>query len=347
MKQPKLTPIIVDVTRDRLALASKVNAEPLVFKFTPEMISDLEVVNKEELRIKLHDFIVENKIKPAPLIIILEESVFFAKDYPGAEPSMDEVQSFIDTVPFAGVSSKVFKMNNGHKLVVINRDLYQSLQQVFEKLQFPLLSVVPGFVLTTINAPLQFSADSSRIIYKKLDIVLASSFAGNGSEDGSFAEKREAWLEKHKVVVVLLVLVLVGVCIAVAMMTLRKKPPTVKPLVVSAPRQVETETTEATPTPAVETVPPEEIQKLSSEVLNGSGVAGMAASWEAKLREWGFTDVKTGNTAITNGVKVTFSQKVPENLRTQIKEELKKQTSEIVATESAASNTDIILVIGK
>ncbi len=346
-KSVKTVPIVVDVSRERLSLCTKSNLEPVVFAFTPEMISDLEVINKEVLRTKLQDFVVQNKIKPTPLVIILEESVCFEKTYPGPEqPPMEEVQKFIDTVPFSAVSSKLFRVGNGFKLVAINRDLYETLQQVFEKLQFPLMSVVPGFVLTTINAPPQFSGESCRVIYRKLDVVTESSFSGGGAEDESFSNKEEAWLEKHKIMVVILVLAVVAGCIAVAIMTLTRKKP--RPRVINL-GPVPTVMVEmiASPTPEAATYSAAQVQALSAQVLNGTAVHGMAASWEAKLRAWGIANITTGNGPATVGAAVTFSAKVPETFRKVMTDELKKTWSTVNATESASSGFDIVLVVGK
>lgn len=328
-------------------MCSSTNLEPVIFSFNESVMADLEVINREELKSKLQVFVEGNKIKPSPLLMVLEESVYFEKNYPGpSAPSMEEVQKFIDTVPFSAVSSKLFKTGNSYKMVVINRELYEALDQIFEKLGFPLMSVVPGFVLSTVNAPPKFSSESCRVIYKKMDEILVNSFSGVANE-GSFANKKEAWLEKNKIMVVVLSILMVGVCIAVAFITLTKKPVQKTKKVVAAVPVPTVVKALPTPTPMVASVSAEMVEKLTVQVLNGSGVVGMAASWEEKLKEWGFVGVKTGNTVLTAGVTVTFSKNVPDVFKLLMTEELQKTGSIVTATDSSATKFDVVLVIGK
>lgn len=345
MKKLKVLPIIVDVSRERLAVSTSANPEPVIFPFAQSMMMDLEVVNREELQAKLQAFVTQAKIKPGPILMVLEESVYFEKNYTGTNsPSMEEVQKFIDTVPFGAVSSKLFKISTGHKLVVINRELYEVLDQIFEKMGYPLMSVVPGFILGQVNAPPKYSVESARVVYRKLDEVLANSFSGVAGE-GTFSNKKEAFIEKNKVMVIAISILLIVGCGVTAFVVLNKKPPVRQKRVVTVPAPVVTKV--PTPTPETATVSAEMVEKLTAQVLNGSGVPGAAASWEQKLGELGFKNVKTGNGTRTDGVTVTFSKSTPEVLRTLLTSELKKEFSEVRATESAASNFDIVLVIGK
>jgi len=347
MKKQKVLPVIIDVTREKLSLCSSSNFDPVIFNFNESMMTDLEVINREELKSKLQAFVVEKKIKPSPLLMVLEDSVYFEKNYTGpTAPSMEEVQKFIDTVPFSAVSSKLFKVGNGYKMVVINRELYEALDQIFEKLGFPLMSVVPGFILSTVNAPPKFSSESCRVIYKKMDEILANSFSGVANE-GSFANKKEVWLEKNKIMVIVLSFLMIGVCITVAFLTLTKKPTSKAKKVVTAVVVPTVVKAMPSPTPEAATISAEMVEKLTAQVLNGSGVVGMAASWEAKLKEWGFVGVKTGNAVQTTGVVVTFSNNVPEVVKSLMTEELKKTGNAVTATDSSAINFDVVLVIGK
>jgi len=307
-------PTIIYVDRDKLSLCAPYHLEPLVINLPPEQVSDLEIVNPQELDTYLRTFIDHNKIKPSPLVIIIAQSVYFEKNYTGQNPpTPEEVESFTETIPFAAVSSKLFRVISGFKQVVINRDFYESLKNTFEEMGFQVIAVVPGFALGQ-NAVAGFTAETCRIIYRKMDQIFADSMIG--AKDNtlpSLHQKEQAMLESHKLVIIIVILLVLAVCGGALYLTYGRTPARNPALTSVIPRVplAPTETPVPTPTPDETTLTPDELKTLSVQILNASGKIGQAASMSAKLKSLGFDKVQIGNNPrITNQTSLFLSPRV-------------------------------------
>jgi hypothetical protein len=295
-------PTIIHIDRDKLSLCAPYHLEPLVFKFPPELVSDLEIVDAPELNNGLRNFIEQYKIKPGLLVIIVAQSVYFEKNYTGQNPpTPEEVENFIDTIPFSTVSSKLFRVISGFKQVVINREFYETLKNSFEEMGFQVIAVVPGFALGQ-NAIAGFTADTCRIIYRKMDQIIADSMIGaKDNINATLHEKEQAMLESHKIIVVALTLLVLAVCGGALYFTYGR-PPVSKPIQTNTIPQLSPEPTGTPePTPVAEvSLSAEELANLSVQILNASGKIGQAASMSAKLKSLGFDKVQIGNNPKTS-----------------------------------------------
>jgi hypothetical protein len=296
-------PTIVNIDRDKLSLCAPYHLEPLSFKFPPELVSDLEIVNPSDLNTGLRNFIELNKIKPGPLVIIVAQSVYFEKNYTGQNPpTPEEVENFIDTIPFSTVSSKLFRVISGFKQVVINRDFYESLKGTFEELGFQVIAVVPGFALGQ-NAIAGFTAETCRIIYRKIDQIIADSMIGaKDNTAATFHRKEQAMLESHKIIVILSTLLVLAICGGALYLTFGRPPVVHKALTANVIPQVPPEPTETplpTPVPEAPALTADDINNLTVQILNASGKVGQAASMSAKLKSLGFAKIQIGNNAKT------------------------------------------------
>lgn len=304
-------PHVVNVTRDKLVMCTPASPDPLVFTFTPGMIGDMEVTGRVELESGLKTFLSDHKLKPTSLVIILASSIYFEKDYPGPNiPSSADMEDFIDTIPFAVTSSKLFRSGSGFKQIVINRELYESLKKAFEDLGFKVSAVVPAFVLGPTDEHQEVTAETCRIIYKKMDQITANSFLSLKDNAASLHRKEQVFLEKHKLAVVLatlLVLVFAAIMIPITLKPIFQKRPRVQtPIIVKpAPTTVPTPTVDLPSTPSSDL-----LASLTVQVLNASGRAGQAASLSAYLRSSGLTQIQTGNTVqIADSTSLVMSPK--------------------------------------
>ncbi len=294
--------MIVDVARDGLRLCSSTSLEPILCKFDSSFVSDLEITNAQELFSRVKVFVEQKKIKPGNLVLILASSVYFEKDYPGPlPPTQETAEEFIDTVPFSATSSKIFKKGNSFKQVVINRDHYEALRHSFEDLGFKIAAVVPDFVLGS-GSQGEFSAESCRLIYRKLDQIIADSIITQNDET-SLHQKEQAFLEKHKILLALFSLLFIGGAVVMVAITLNsppfKKSAPVKKVVTVTPVPKISPSPIPTPTPATPSA--ELISSYSVQVLNASGVSGQAASLSNLLKGAGFTKITTGNASTQTG----------------------------------------------
>src|SRR3989344_4723541 len=131
---------IIFLQKDKFDFYSPGLIKIIEFRFVPEIIRDLEIINSELLENLIKLFVSNNKIPPSELIIVLADNACFVKDFivpailvspqqQGALPStlqnsdvsgkfQEDINAFIDNVPFENVQSRNFPMGNGTKVLV-------------------------------------------------------------------------------------------------------------------------------------------------------------------------------------------------------------------------------------
>ncbi len=160
---------IIYLQKDKLQLMSPFLASIVEFRFTPEMVQDLDVLNSDLLEEQIKLFVTNGKIPPSNLIIVLCDNAYFVKDIlfpnqpaavppkpgqppvPAAKVSLDDLKPqidlFVEHVPYENVVSKTFPLKNGVRVCAVNQDFYGTVQLAFEKTGFVVSSVFPGMVL--------------------------------------------------------------------------------------------------------------------------------------------------------------------------------------------------------
>ncbi len=165
---------IVYIQKDRLQLYSPFLSSIIEFRFVPEIVQDLDVINKELLENLIKSFIANNKISPSNLIIVISDSASFSKDFVNPTTSGQQLtqtglqaqaDEFIQNVPFENVSSKKFPLPNGIKAYTTNQELYETVQLAFEREGFIIEEVIPAFVFgVNVNTKTTMDATTANII---------------------------------------------------------------------------------------------------------------------------------------------------------------------------------------
>jgi hypothetical protein len=161
---------IIFLQKDKFDFYSPGLAKIIEFRFVPEIIRDLEVVNSELLDNLIKLFVASNKIPPTELIIILSDNTCFMKDFPAIQAQnqntqqsgqqgspvtpvqqqageIDEkIRDFAENVPFERVATKKFQTAGGTKVLAVNRDFFEVVKGAFEKNGFRINGVYPGLV---------------------------------------------------------------------------------------------------------------------------------------------------------------------------------------------------------
>lgn len=151
---------------------------PLTFQFPENCVKDLEIINQEELVNQIKIFSEQNVLIPANITIILSPSVVFEKDFQTQEESHDEeMQKFLDAVPFELIASKNIYSENGVRIVAANKTLYEEIGASFIKLGSVLDSVIPYEALgENIGLLNDLNVQNAEIVLKKVDTVKQMSF---------------------------------------------------------------------------------------------------------------------------------------------------------------------------
>lgn len=114
-----------------------------------DVVKDLEVIDAEKLENQIKVFVSNFKLPPCNLILVLSDALVFQKDIIGvSSQDIDSyVQNFLDNVPIENIFSKLFPIENGVKVIAVNKQLFESVGRAFQNLGFVVLSVIPEILL--------------------------------------------------------------------------------------------------------------------------------------------------------------------------------------------------------
>ncbi|OGH22460.1 MAG: hypothetical protein A3F31_05440 [Candidatus Levybacteria bacterium RIFCSPHIGHO2_12_FULL_38_12] len=114
-----------------------------------DLVKDLEVIDKNKLENQIKVFAANFKLPPCNIILVLSEAVIFQKDIIGVNQNEIDsyIQDFLDNIPVETVSSKLFPIENGVKIIAVNRQLYEVIGKTFQSLGFSVLSIIPEILL--------------------------------------------------------------------------------------------------------------------------------------------------------------------------------------------------------
>ena len=150
---------IIYILRDKFQMYIPNPSSILEFRFLPEFIRDMDIVNKELLFNLLDLFIKNSKIPPTSFIIVIADSASIIKDFlpPLPKPNLDE---FIEHIPFEEVTSKTIPIQNGIRVYATNKDLYENIREFLIHMGSEVIYVLPG---TIIGPELHPSLDANGI----------------------------------------------------------------------------------------------------------------------------------------------------------------------------------------
>lgn len=143
---------ILFLTRDHFEFVDAAVSSVLRFDFIPSLVRDMEVVNPSLFEEQIKGFIETDNLSPSEMVILLSDNVQFVKDFTSVlqdqqDTEEEQVQAFVDTVPFENTSAKVFQFETGKKIIAVNQDLYETIKNAFQKLGFSITFVVPSFII--------------------------------------------------------------------------------------------------------------------------------------------------------------------------------------------------------
>lgn len=179
-------PTVVEVRRQGLKVCGTNVVDVAQMPFAEGVVKDLDVADQVKLATQVKEFVTASQIKPTPLVIILSSEVYFDREITGTTDSevSAQGQTFVDSVPLVNPSSKLFKLKDKYRMVVINRRLYESIRSAFEAAGFLVTAVVPELVLGEAGVAGDFDANACRVILKKMDYILENSFIGGAQPVG-------------------------------------------------------------------------------------------------------------------------------------------------------------------
>ena len=339
----KIVPTIISVSRAGLSMCGAGINGLLKMPFGAEVVKDLNVVGLAELAAQIKAFVETNKIAPTDLVVVLDGETYFEKQVAGKtdDQMAVEVQEFVDSVPLASPSSKIFKVGDKYHVVVINRRLYESVRTAFEALGFAVKAVVPEMVLGSVGVGSVFDANACRLILKKMAYVMENSFVGV-----THVERDDSWVNKNKKTAVALAVGAILVAVAGVGLIVWQTAQARQAAVARAKARL-VRTAQAVPspvpTPTVSATASAKLSDLSVRIVNASGVAGEAQKVKENLVQIGFSsDIEVGTLAMADKTLTVFSLRVSQEDR--------KKVMAIVggsSQENTQTQFDVLITLGK
>lgn len=113
-------------------------------KLPQNTIKDLEIVDKNALALFLQSLFTKYKLNAKNVIIILSPNIYYEKILKSiGEEQESEIRSFLDTVPFDALRSKVYIQGTTSRVIAINKNLCESLVWAFEQSGIGVTAVIP------------------------------------------------------------------------------------------------------------------------------------------------------------------------------------------------------------
>ncbi len=141
--------IICYIDRNKILFYKDIDGSMLQMDFPPNVVSDQELNSREKLEHLIETFIDANKLEKGNILFIFASDMSIEKDFPDelAEKKNEEIQKFIDMIPFEEVLSKTYTLNKKTKTIAINQEIYESIKSIFAKRGYFLAGIIPSAVL--------------------------------------------------------------------------------------------------------------------------------------------------------------------------------------------------------
>lgn len=261
MAAPVKQRALIYLEKNRLDYIDEKIGNTLKLDFPASVLSDLEIINKEEFIKLLDAFISANKLVSSVFLVIVSNNLVFEKNFTQIDETNkeNEIHNYLDNVPFEEIGYKVFNQEKGIKIIAFNKEIYDIVRFVFESHNFFANgAVTENMADGTLASAHTLNTQSFKEILTKFDILRQQSLLGYDapmySNQSSSAPQSLSTFKKPKSYLIILLGVfvfLIGVLIFVFIQSNKPLPktkiqPTSAPL--AAPTALPTPTNVLLPT---------------------------------------------------------------------------------------------------
>jgi len=154
----------------------------LQLPFTKEIVNDQEIISKEKFFQELQTFFSQHSISPSNFVIMISSNLIYKKDFPdNPAPKNEDIQNFLDSVPFEEVLSKVYKLNKKMEVVATNKQFCDEVERSLVQLQSKVIAIVPLNIIQEVIPELSQNLDLG-IAFTKIETIKEYSFITFGEE---------------------------------------------------------------------------------------------------------------------------------------------------------------------
>jgi hypothetical protein len=380
--------IILFIDRDGFDVHQDVLASAPKFNFTPDLVINSDVIDKGKLSNLIGTLIQINKIVSSSLVVVLSDNIIFTKDLTipasksttqnGKEATQpkngdiqskdeeQEVQSFLENIPFEDVMARVIKTGNMNRIVAVNRDLVLAITEAFVNKGSSTEVVVPGFMygqsinfaagLTSANIKAilentetlkigNLLIDQEKIInFKPLEDKPISSLV-DAKIDSNDIKKPKNLRQYILAGVFVLLLVVLGIVYYFSVASQKPAPKIKNNPVNSKISPTVVPASDQTPIASVSA----DLKDIKVTIAVNSQTDGKLILLKSGLVKIGLQDIasEVSQAAIPGKSSVIFSQDIPADLRNNIIVEIKKILPDISILENQDADFTINIIVGK
>jgi hypothetical protein len=357
------------------------------FNFTQDLVSNLDVVNKVQFVSLVSTFIEINKIVPSSLAIILSDDVIYIKDLagpvqkpvlaPGSAPApkieatedkehKDEVENFLENIPFEEILARVIKTGNINRIVAVNRDLVMTTVDAFTVKGSTIDSITPGFMYgQNVNFTKGLTSDNLKAILGNVEILRLGNLLTDqekmiiGRDIRSELESPSAIVEKKKqnltqyilAGIFVILLIVLGVVYFLSQKADEASDTKNINSIINQKIAVPAVIPTATPVPATAsaTISSSDLKTVNIKISYDTQSSSIAASLKTGFSGMGFENVANEISKVSTPEKssVIFSQNISTDLRSSIITEIKEVLQNFSILESQDASSTIDISIGK
>jgi len=379
----KSHPIILFIDRFGFSVYQDTLTTIPKFNFTQDLVSNLDVVNKVQFVSLVSTFIEINKIVPSSLAVILSDDVIYIKDLAGPvqkpvsapapkteatedKEHKDEVENFLENIPFEEILARVIKTGNMNRIVAVNRDLAMTIADAFMAKGSTIDSITPGFMYgQNVNFTKGLTADNLKVILGNVEILRSGNLLTDqekmiiGRDIRSELESPAAIVEKKKQnltqyilagIFVILLIVLGVVYFLSQKADEASDTKNINSIInqrIAVPAVIPT----AIPVPATAsaTISPSDLKTVNIKISYDTQSSSIAASLKTDFSGMGFENVVNEISKVSTPEKssVIFSQNISTDLRSSIITEIKEVLQNFSILESQDASSTIDISIGK
>lgn len=140
---------------------------PVPMEITPDIFSDLELINGKKLDILIKKFIVTHKLGPKNIIILLSTQMTYDREFPHGSIEVEKhIEEFLELVPFENVISKKALFSGRTKVIAANKEFCDGVKASFVNAGFIVSGIYPLSLCLELAPELQSSMDLNMVINK-------------------------------------------------------------------------------------------------------------------------------------------------------------------------------------
>ncbi|MBI2613770.1 MAG: hypothetical protein HYW62_03280 [Candidatus Levybacteria bacterium] len=370
-------PIILFLDRNGFSIFQDTLSNVARFNFTPDIVANLDVVNKEQFGRLIATFIQINKIVPSSLSLVLSDNIIYEKDMvdivekqtppvqtvsleaPGNidKEHKEEIQAFLEDVPFEEVLAKVIKTDKLNRIAAVNKDLVMTIADVFVNKGSTIEAVIPSFMYgTNINFAAGLTQNNIQIILEGSEVLRTGNLLTNQqritSPQGLEIEQKEKEKKPQNLSLYILIGVFVTLVIILAVVYLNMGASQTHPASKKIKSAVDNSVAIPTTAPSVQiqaSAIPTDLKVIRVKIVQSTQASEIFNSLSQQLQAIGFQDIKSSvsETSPAEKSSVVFSKNVPADAREKAFIEIKKVLPSISISENQDFDQTITVLIGR